>query len=89
MMKESKPILYADDEVAEAVTTYSEALSLDLPQWLFDYHADVHKNNPDSILMISTYEARALIWLAKLIGAERGASVFCRITLRRLFSFHQ
>ncbi|ETS81850.1 hypothetical protein PFICI_06852 [Pestalotiopsis fici W106-1] len=70
-MKDAKPILYSNDAVAEAVTTYSEAHSLDLPKWLIDYHADVCRNNTNSNLMISTYQARSLVWLARLIDAKR------------------
>ncbi|KAI4600845.1 hypothetical protein KJ359_013008 [Pestalotiopsis sp. 9143b] len=70
-MKDAKPILYSNDAVAEAVTTYSEAHSLDLPKWLTDYHADVCANNTNSNLMISTYQASALVWLARLIDAKR------------------
>ncbi|KAK6063726.1 O-methyltransferase [Seiridium cupressi] len=71
-MKDAKPILYVNDDVAEAVTTYSEDHSLDLPQWLLEYHADVYENSPDSNLMISTFQARALVFLARLVGAKRG-----------------
>lgn len=70
-MKDSIPILYSNDAVAEAVTTYSEARSLDLPKWLTDYHADVCANNTNSNLMISTYQAKSLVWLARLIEAKR------------------
>ncbi|KAH6655896.1 O-methyltransferase [Truncatella angustata] len=70
-MKDSKPNLYSTDAVAEAVTTYSERQSLDLPQWLLDYHAEIVKNNSNSNLMISTYQARALVWLARLMDAQR------------------
>lgn len=78
-MKDAKPILYSNDAVAEAVTTYSEAHSLDLPKWLTDYHADVCANNTNSNLMISTYQASALVWLARLIDAKRGIH-FCSYT---------
>lgn len=71
-MKESKPILYDTDAVAEAVTTYSESHSVDLPSWLLEYHADVFKNYSNSNLMISTFQAKALVWLARLIDAKRG-----------------
>jgi hypothetical protein len=75
-MKDSIPILYSNDAVAEAVTTYSEARSLDLPKWLTDYHADVCANNTNSNLMISTYQAKSLVWLARLIEAKRGMYIF-------------
>lgn len=71
-MKESKSVLYDNHTVAEAVTTYSESHSVDLPQWLLEYHADIFKNYPNSYLMISSFQAKALVWLARLVDAKRG-----------------
>lgn len=71
-MKTGKPSLYPNDAVAEAVTEYSEAHSLALPQHLLDYHAEIFKSSPTSNLMISTFQAQALVFLARMIGAKRG-----------------
>jgi hypothetical protein len=87
-MKDAKPILYANDAVAEAVTTYSETHSLALPQWLLDYHAEVSKNNSNSNLMISTFQARALVWLARLMDAKRGIYSFVHLPPTKLLGFH-
>jgi hypothetical protein len=69
-MKEGRPVLYPTDEVAVKVTEYSEQHSLELPKWLTDYHSHIYHTQPGSNYMISTFQAKYSIWLARLIGAK-------------------
>ncbi|KAI2627478.1 S-adenosyl-L-methionine-dependent methyltransferase [Hypomontagnella submonticulosa] len=71
-MKEGKTLLYANDTLAERVTEYAESSSIPVPQPIRDYHARVIKEREiDSNYMISNFEAQALIFLSRLIGAKR------------------
>ena len=70
-MKTGTPVLYPNDKVAEKVTEYSEEHSLQLPKHITEYHANISANHPDSILMISNFQAQSHIWLARLIGSKR------------------
>jgi hypothetical protein len=72
-MKSSCPALYPNETVSERVTAYSEAHSLGLPPHIKEYHAHIEETMPEtSNYMISTFQAQSLIWLARLIGAQRG-----------------
>ncbi|OTA70479.1 S-adenosyl-L-methionine-dependent methyltransferase [Hypoxylon sp. EC38] len=70
-MKEAFTRLYATATLNERVTSYSESVSLELPQHIRDYHARIYKERDDSNYMISTFESQALIFLARTIGAKR------------------
>ncbi|KAI5923126.1 O-methyltransferase [Camillea tinctor] len=71
-MKSSETVLYATDILGQRVTEYSEAKSLELPQHLTDYHAEIVRAQPTtSDYMISTFQSQALVWLARLMGAKR------------------
>ncbi|OTA87045.1 hypothetical protein M434DRAFT_399692 [Hypoxylon sp. CO27-5] len=76
-MKEAFTRLYATATLNERVTSYSESVSLELPQNIRDYHARIYKERDDSNYMISTFESQALIFLARTIGAKRSKSNFC------------
>jgi predicted O-methyltransferase YrrM len=68
---------------AESVICYSEKLSLDLPQYITNYHTHVTRTQPDSIMMISTSQAQSLVFLARLMGAKRGKPPSCPARPRR------
>ncbi|KAI0164442.1 O-methyltransferase family protein [Hypoxylon sp. FL1284] len=71
-MKEGTTILYATEQLGERVTKYAESVSLTIPQPIKDYHARIIEENPgDSNYMISNFQAQALVWLSRLIGAKR------------------
>ncbi|KAI0387166.1 S-adenosyl-L-methionine-dependent methyltransferase [Hypomontagnella monticulosa] len=70
-MKEGKTLLYASDTLGERVTEYCESVSNPVPQPIRDYHARIIKEREDSFYMISNFEAQALIFLSRLIGAKR------------------
>jgi hypothetical protein len=69
-MKEGRPPLYPSDEVAAKVTQYSEDHSLTLPKYITDYHAHIFDSMSNSNLMISIFQAKHSVWLARLIGAK-------------------
>jgi hypothetical protein len=72
-MKESTAILYPNSQVAKKVTDYSEDHTLALPKELTDFHAwilDTQKEQAN--LTISTFQAKSLVWLARVIGAKHG-----------------
>ncbi|KAI1389464.1 O-methyltransferase family protein [Hypoxylon trugodes] len=70
-MKESTTYMYATETLGANVSQYSESVSLKLPQPLLEYHARIYKDRDDSNYMISTFEAQALIFLSRLLGAKR------------------
>ncbi|KAI5857321.1 S-adenosyl-L-methionine-dependent methyltransferase [Durotheca rogersii] len=71
-MKSGTTPLYATDALAESVSKYAEAKSLEIPRPLRDYHARIIRDHPeDSNYMISSFQSQALVWLARLIGARR------------------
>lgn len=49
--------------------------STDLPGWLLKYHEWGCNNTDVPQYLISTYEAQALVFLARLVGAKRGTSL--------------
>jgi hypothetical protein len=51
--------------------------STPLPDWLLKYHEWGCNNTEIPRYLISTYEAQALVLLARLVGAKRGASDHC------------
>lgn len=46
--------------------------STPLPDWLLKYHEWGCNNTEIPRYLISTYEAQALVFLARLVGAKRG-----------------
>ncbi|KAI1773488.1 S-adenosyl-L-methionine-dependent methyltransferase [Hypoxylon cercidicola] len=71
-MKEGTTILYATPTLGDRVSKYSESVSLTIPQPIKDYHARIIEEKPeDANYMISNFEAQALVWLARLVGAKR------------------
>jgi hypothetical protein len=73
-MKESKAVLYPNEQVAKKVTDYSENHTLDLPKEITDYHAWIVETQEMSNYTISTFQAKSHVWLARLIGAKRSIS---------------
>lgn len=72
-MKSDAPVLYPNEHVSAAVTSYSSTHSTPLPKHITDYHAHIIATQPEtSNYMISDFQAQNHIWLAKLIGAKRG-----------------
>lgn len=72
-MKDSAPVLYPNEQVGRKVTEYSEAHTLSLPKELVDYHGWIlatQKMTAD--YTISTFQASALVWLARLAGVKHG-----------------
>ncbi|PNH61244.1 hypothetical protein VD0002_g6533 [Verticillium dahliae] len=71
-MKSDAPVLYPNEHVSAAVTSYSSTHSTPLPKHITDYHAHIIATQPEtSNYMISDFQAQNHIWLAKLIGAKR------------------
>lgn len=64
-------------------TTDSISKSTPLPDWLLKYHEWGCNNTEVPRYLISTYEAQALVFLARLVGAKRGMSVSIHIMLYR------
>ncbi|KAI1662763.1 S-adenosyl-L-methionine-dependent methyltransferase [Daldinia decipiens] len=63
--------LYDTPYTGRQVTAYSEAQSLDIPQLLREYHYRICRERDDSNYMISTFQSKALVFLARAIGAKR------------------
>lgn len=73
IMKNGTTILYTTETLGDRVSKYAESVSLKIPQPIKDYHARIIEKNPkDSNYMISNFQAQALVWLARLVGAKRG-----------------
>lgn len=53
----------------------SIAKSTPLPDWLLKYHDWSCNNTENPRYLISTYEAQALVFLSRLVGAKRGMSM--------------
>ncbi|KAI1805187.1 S-adenosyl-L-methionine-dependent methyltransferase [Daldinia bambusicola] len=70
-MKVGTTPLYATEKLAESVSKYSEAQSLQIPKPIKDYHARIFKERSDSNYMISTFQSQALVFFARAIGAKR------------------
>ncbi|KAI4858611.1 S-adenosyl-L-methionine-dependent methyltransferase [Hypoxylon rubiginosum] len=71
-MKNGTTILYTTETLGDRVSKYAESVSLKIPQPIKDYHARIIEKNPkDSNYMISNFQAQALVWLARLVGAKR------------------
>ncbi|KAM0333032.1 hypothetical protein ACHAQA_001689 [Verticillium albo-atrum] len=71
-MKYDAPVLYPNEHVSQAVTSYSSTHSTPLPKHITDYHAHIIATQPEtSSYMISDFQAQNHIWLAKLLGAKR------------------
>ncbi|OTB09241.1 hypothetical protein M426DRAFT_135006 [Hypoxylon sp. CI-4A] len=71
-MKEGCTLMYKTETLGDRVTSYSESVSIAVPKPIKDYHAKIVKEHPeDSNYMISNFEAQALIFLTRLIGAKR------------------
>lgn len=71
-MKTSTTILYPNQQVADSVTAYSESRSLELPKEIADYHAWICETQENSNYTISTFQAKSLVFLARLVRAKRG-----------------
>lgn len=67
IMKEGTTILYSTETLGDRVTKYAESTSLKIPQSLLAYHTKIYQR-PDSFLVISNFEAQALIFLSRLMG---------------------
>lgn len=76
-MKTSTTVLYPNQQVAEKVTEYSEARTSSLPKEIADYHAWICDTQAAANFCISTFQAKSLVWLARLTGAKRGMSGHC------------
>lgn len=74
-MKTSTTVLYPNQQVADAVTQYSESRTLALPKELADFHAWICDTQKNANYTISTFQAKSLIWLARLAGAKRGTLI--------------
>ncbi|KAI8956526.1 S-adenosyl-L-methionine-dependent methyltransferase [Daldinia sp. FL1419] len=70
-MKLGTTPLYATKTLAERVSKYSEAKSLEIPRSIKDYHAKIFEERSDSNYMISTFQSQALVFFARAIGAKR------------------
>lgn len=55
--------------------TDSISKSTPLPDWLLKYHEWACNNTENPRYLISTYEAQALVFLSRLVGAKRGMSM--------------
>lgn len=71
-MKSSTTVLYPNQLVADRVTEYSEARTLALPKEIEEYHAWICETQANSNYSISTFQAKSIVWLARLIGAKHG-----------------
>jgi hypothetical protein len=76
-MKSSTTVLYPNQKVADRVTEYSETRTLDLPKEIADYHAWICETQADANYSISTFQAKSLVWLARLMGAKHGTCGHC------------
>ncbi|KAI9897740.1 hypothetical protein N3K66_007596 [Trichothecium roseum] len=63
--------LYPNEAVTERVTRYSEQHSSALPAHMLEYHDRVDTSRADSNYMISNFQAQALLFLARAVGARR------------------
>ncbi|KKY39967.1 putative o-methyltransferase family protein [Diaporthe ampelina] len=70
-MRENVAKLYPNPETSAKVLDYSISKSTPLPDWLLKYHEWGCNNTEIPEYLISTYEAQALIFLARLVGAKR------------------
>jgi hypothetical protein len=71
-MKDSAPVLYPNEQVGKKVTEYSEDHTLSLPKELTDFHAWILETQETANYTISTFQAKSLLWLARLAGAKHG-----------------
>lgn len=78
-MKSSTTVLYPNQQVADKVTEYSESRTLALPKEISDYHAWICTTQEDANYSISTFQAKSLVWLARLVKAKRGMPVLVLI----------
>ncbi|EPE10644.1 o-methyltransferase family protein [Ophiostoma piceae UAMH 11346] len=69
-MKSNVPALYPNTTVGERVLEYAANKSSEIPEALLKYHAEI-LNLENSIMSISTYQAQAMSFLAKVAGAKR------------------
>ncbi|KAK7722293.1 hypothetical protein SLS64_000830 [Diaporthe eres] len=70
-MQENVAKLYPNPETSAKVLNYSISKSTPLPDWLLKYHEWSCNNTEVPRYLISTYEAQALVFLARLVGAKR------------------
>ncbi|KAJ9164672.1 S-adenosyl-L-methionine-dependent methyltransferase [Coniochaeta hoffmannii] len=76
-MKDSAPVLYPNEQVGKKVTAYSEEHTLSLPKELTDFHAWILETQETANYTISTFQAKALVWLARLAGAKHVLEIGC------------
>ncbi|KAK1770930.1 S-adenosyl-L-methionine-dependent methyltransferase [Phialemonium atrogriseum] len=76
-MKTSTTILYPNQQVADSVTAYSESRSLELPKEIADYHAWICETQENSNYTISTFQAKSLVFLTRLVRAKRALEIGC------------
>ncbi|KAL1848370.1 hypothetical protein Daus18300_013616 [Diaporthe australafricana] len=70
-MQDNVAKLYPNPETSGKVLDYSISKSTPLPDWLLKYHEWGCNNTEVPEFLISTYEAQALVFLARLVGAKR------------------
>ncbi|UNI17188.1 hypothetical protein JDV02_003561 [Purpureocillium takamizusanense] len=70
-MKTSTSTLYPNPRVAERVTAYARQHSTPLPAHIVDYHAWVNENHARGRYMISDFQGRCHVFLARAVGAAR------------------
>ena len=74
-MKEEAPILYPNDIVGRRISLYAEDKTSHIPQYIIDYHVHVRETQPATAnYMISISQAQAMVFLARMIDAERGTA---------------
>lgn len=76
-MKDSAPVLYPNEQVGKKVTEYSEAHTLSLPKELIDFHSWILQTQETANYTISTFQAKSLVWLARLAGAKHVLEIGC------------
>ncbi|KAB5577628.1 O-methyltransferase family protein [Coniochaeta sp. 2T2.1] len=76
-MKDSAPVLYASEHTGQKVTEYSEEHTLGLPKEITDFHAWILETQTTANYTISTFQAKSLVWLARLIGAKNVLEIGC------------
>ncbi|KAL1863153.1 hypothetical protein VTK73DRAFT_6417 [Phialemonium thermophilum] len=76
-MKVATPVLYPTPEISDKVTEYAENHTMGIPQKLTDYHTWICETQPHANYCISTFQARSLVWLARLAGAKRVLEIGC------------
>ena len=72
----SQTVLFSNEKIADRVFDYATDKTTGLPQWVLDYHAEVMEKEERPEYMISTFQAKGMNWLGRLIGAKNSEDFF-------------